>query len=187
MASGEALKGRLDVLEHNPKEGFVVVGSGGGGAETGALEGWTDVAGRMKVVKSPAKVEYKYCTLTPVSTVDVSRTECFLFLFFFKERAGEGGGVIVWSRCSCPPINRLLRAASFACMLYFRWMSSSVSKMTDCCCCAVVLLRCCVFALFRYCAVVLLCVAHGLTALLCAPCLVSLCQSFRCWSWAGRG
>ncbi|CAM9697488.1 unnamed protein product [Pylaiella littoralis] len=49
VAGGEALKGRLDVFEHNPKEGLVVVGAGGGaGAE--ALEGWTDVAGRMKVL-----------------------------------------------------------------------------------------------------------------------------------------
>lgn len=53
MASGEALKGTLDVFEHNPKEGVVVVGAGGGGGAGGrgaeVLEGWTDVAGRMKV------------------------------------------------------------------------------------------------------------------------------------------
>eukprot|EP00903_Cladosiphon_okamuranus_P006825 g6650.t1 len=47
VAGGGALKGKLDVFEHNPREGFVVVGAGGG-AE--ALEGWTDVSGRTKVL-----------------------------------------------------------------------------------------------------------------------------------------
>lgn len=46
------MKGRLDVFEHNPKEGVVVVGASGG-AGAGALEGWTDVAGRMKVMRTP--------------------------------------------------------------------------------------------------------------------------------------
>ncbi|CAM9323899.1 unnamed protein product [Ectocarpus sp. 12 AP-2014] len=46
IASGAASKGRLDVFEHNPKEGVVVVGAGGGAA----LDGWTDAAGRAKVL-----------------------------------------------------------------------------------------------------------------------------------------
>ncbi|CAM9312557.1 unnamed protein product, partial [Scytosiphon promiscuus] len=51
VAAGEALRGRLDVFEHNPREGVVVVGAGRGGAgAAGALEGWTDSSGRAKVL-----------------------------------------------------------------------------------------------------------------------------------------
>lgn len=49
IATGEALKGRLDVFEHNPKEGVVVVGAHSGGGGAGALEEWADGGGRTKV------------------------------------------------------------------------------------------------------------------------------------------
>lgn len=49
VASGQALAGKLDVFDHNPKEGVVVVGAGGGGGGGGALEEWTDDGGRTKV------------------------------------------------------------------------------------------------------------------------------------------
>ncbi|CAM9652144.1 unnamed protein product [Ectocarpus fasciculatus] len=46
IAGGSASKGRLDVFEHNPKEGVVAVGAGGGAA----LEGWADSSGRAKIL-----------------------------------------------------------------------------------------------------------------------------------------
>lgn len=54
VASGEVLRGRLDVLEHNPREAFVLVrGAGGdrlgGGGDAGVLEGWTDERGNSRV------------------------------------------------------------------------------------------------------------------------------------------
>lgn len=51
MAAGAALKGKLDVFEHNPREGLVVVGPGGAAGAAEALDGWTDVSGRTKVRK----------------------------------------------------------------------------------------------------------------------------------------
>ena len=53
VASGQALAGKLDVFDHNPKEGIVLVGAGGGigGGDGGggALEEWADDGGRTKV------------------------------------------------------------------------------------------------------------------------------------------
>ena len=49
MAAGRALKGKLDVLEHNPGERLVVVGPGGPGGAAEALDGRTDVSGSAKV------------------------------------------------------------------------------------------------------------------------------------------
>ncbi|CAM9581753.1 unnamed protein product, partial [Laminaria digitata] len=48
VAGGQALKGKLDVFDHNPKEGVVLVGAGGSGG--GVLEEWTDDGGRTKVL-----------------------------------------------------------------------------------------------------------------------------------------
>lgn len=55
IAGGGALKGKLDVFEHNPREGVVIVGAGGAGGGAGALEGWTDVSGRTKVTRDEGK------------------------------------------------------------------------------------------------------------------------------------
>lgn len=53
IASGDVLKGRLDVFEHNPREGLVIVRSAGGagdrGRSAGTLEGWADARGSAKV------------------------------------------------------------------------------------------------------------------------------------------
>ncbi|CAM9108734.1 unnamed protein product [Discosporangium mesarthrocarpum] len=49
LQTGELLKGRLDVFEHNPGEG-VVVASAMGGRE--GLEGWASLLGKVKVLVS---------------------------------------------------------------------------------------------------------------------------------------
>lgn len=47
IATGEAFRGKLDVFEHNPGEGVVVVGGGEGSGEH--LKDWADAGGRTQV------------------------------------------------------------------------------------------------------------------------------------------
>lgn len=50
VAAGDAFKGRLDVFEHNPREGVAIVGAGGSGRDAGgSLENFADAGGRIKV------------------------------------------------------------------------------------------------------------------------------------------
>ncbi len=82
MAAGEALKGKLDVFEHNPREGLVVVGPGGAAGAAEALDGWTDVSGRTKVkIKRERERERKPCPRTKTWTQTPPRPSACLFVF----------------------------------------------------------------------------------------------------------
>lgn len=80
ISTGAALKGRLDVFEHNPREGVVVVAAGRGagtrldGGGAGMLDEWIDSGGRAKVSFSSGCFE-----TTPITFVCGTRVALLLF------------------------------------------------------------------------------------------------------------
>ena len=72
VAKGEAFRGKLDVFEHNPGEGYVMVGRGGGSGDL--LDGLSDPGGRTQVTRTKDSsvvvasscVYYVLCCALPV-------------------------------------------------------------------------------------------------------------------------